>query len=203
MKRNLLVLLIAAGFLFSGARAALAQAQPPPPADKGDKDKPADNPGKPENPGNSGKNDNQGGGGQTGGGASGNNQNPGSTDPEPPGGSSGAGQGKPGPVKEEKPQRPAASGKDQLLDSLTKGFQDKASEYQARSKDLLDQLKGAKGEEREKLRAALKALQEQFKEEKERFKDQVKEAKDKLGDLKGKLDEELRDQRDRAKPRDR
>jgi gas vesicle protein len=103
----------------------------------------------------------------------------------------------------EKPGRPDKEDKDELLDTLTKGFKDKAAEYQAKQKDVLAALKGAKGEEREKLRDALKALQEEFKEEKERFKDEVKEAREKLSDLKSKLEEEAREERDRSKPRDR
>jgi predicted RNase H-like nuclease (RuvC/YqgF family) len=112
--------------------------------------------------------------------------------------------------KDEKPERPAQeqkAGKDQdkdaVVDHLAKDFKQKADEYQAKQKDLVAALKNSSGNEKEKVRATLKALQEEFKEEKEKFRDQVNEAKDKVADLKKKLDEEAKEAREKGKPRDR
>jgi hypothetical protein len=103
------------------------------------------------------------------------------------------------PPKDKEKEDPAAD----LLDSLKKGFQNKADDYQNEQKRLLTAIKSAKGEEREKLRDALRELQQTVKEEKEKYKDQVKEANEKLRDLADKLREETKESRDKAKPRDR
>jgi hypothetical protein len=72
------------------------------------------------------------------------------------------------------------------IDTLKDDFKTQAALYQKKQKELLDQLKHADADERDKIRSALKEL-------KDKFSDLRLEFKDKLTDLKPKIDKDVID----------
>jgi gas vesicle protein len=92
------------------------------------------------------------------------------------------------PDKPEKPERPKLNRADikDSVDEIKTSFRAKAEDYVRKQKELVAELKSAKGEEKTKIREKLKDLKEQWKEDQPNVRELVSDLKEKIDREKGK-----------------
>lgn len=99
-------------------------------------------------------------------------------------------------AKAEKPERPRIDRREakDSIDEIKTSFRAKAEDYVRKQRELVAELKSAKGEEKAKVREKLKELKEQWK-------DDQPDVRELVGDLKDKIDKEKSKGKGAGKPR--